>query len=117
MGRGIQYPVKIQQKGFCPKKEFCPSWKIYRRGSVYLVKLSGRDYIHDAKNIEGIMPTYTKMSRRGYVREGFCPTLHTSVFWYPVNQARPVTRRIGSASLTIPTLFLVPPAKIDIKRH
>ena len=49
MGRGFQYPVKIQQKGFCPKKEFCPSWKIYRMGSVYLVKMSWRDYIHDAK--------------------------------------------------------------------
>ena len=33
------------------------------------------DYIHVAKNMGGIMSTYTKMSRRDYVREGFCPTL------------------------------------------
>ena len=37
--------------------------------------MSGRDYIHDAKNMGGIMSTYTKMSRRDYVREGFCATL------------------------------------------
>ena len=41
--------LKIKQKGFCPKKGFCPSWKIYRRDSVHLVKMSGRDYIHVAK--------------------------------------------------------------------
>ena len=75
MGRGILSTLKIKQKGFCPKKGFFPSWKIYRRDSVHLVKMSGRDYIHVAKNTGGIMSTYTKMSRRDYVREGFCPTL------------------------------------------
>ena len=49
-----------------------------------------------------------------------------SVFWYQVYQARPKTRRTGLASLvihaapgwaTIPTLFLVSPDKLDIKRH
>ena len=72
---GILSTLKIKQKGFCPKKGFCPSWKIYRRDSVHLVKISGRDYIHVAKNMGGIMSTYTKMSKRDYVREGFCPTL------------------------------------------
>ena len=33
----------------------------------------GGDYIHVAKNMEGIMSTYTKMSRRDFVREGYCP--------------------------------------------
>ena len=73
---GILSTLKIKQKGFCPKKGFCPSWKIYRRDSVHLVKMSGRDYIHVAKNMGGIMSTYTKMSRRDYVPEGFCPTLY-----------------------------------------
>ena len=72
---GILSTLKIKQKGFCPKKGFCPSWKIYRRDSVHLVKMSGRDYIHVAQNIGGIMSTYTKMSRRDYVQEGFCPRL------------------------------------------
>ena len=40
-----------------------------------------------------------------------------SVFWYQVYQLRPETRRTGSASLAIPTLFLVSPDKLDIKRH
>ena len=78
MGRGrggILSTLKIKQKGFCPKKGFGASWKIYGRDSVHLVKMSGRDYIHVAKNMGGIMSTYTKMSRRDYVREGFCPTL------------------------------------------
>ena len=64
---GILYTLKIKQK------RFCPSWKIYRRDSVHLVKMRGRDYIHIAKNMGGIMSIYTKMSRRDYVREGFCP--------------------------------------------
>ena len=42
---------------------------------------------------------------------------YDSVFWYPVYQARPETRRTGSASLAIPMLFLVLPDKLDIKRH
>ena len=61
---GILSTLKIKQKGFCPKKGFCLSWKIYRRDSVHLVKMSGRDYIHVAKNMGGIVSTYTKMSRR-----------------------------------------------------
>ena len=32
-------------------------------------------------------------------------------------QARPETRRTGSASLAIPTLFLVPPGKLDAEEH
>ena len=72
---GILSTLKIKQKGFCPKKGFCPSWKIYRRDSALLVKMRGRDYIHVAKNMGGIMSTYTKMNKRDYVREGFCPTL------------------------------------------
>ena len=74
-GLGILSTLKIKQKGFCPKKGFCPRWKIYRRDSVHLEKMNGRDYIHVAKNMGGIMSTYTKMNRRDYVREGFCPTL------------------------------------------
>ena len=42
---------------------------------------------------------------------------HISVFWYQVYPARPETRRTGSASLAIPTLFLVSPDEIHIKRH
>ena len=67
MDKGILSTLKIKQKGFCPKKAFCPSWKIYRRDSVHLVKVSGRDCIHIAKNMGGIMSTYTKMSRRDFV--------------------------------------------------
>ena len=74
---GILSTLKIKQKGFCPKKGFCPSWKMYRRDSVHLVKMSERDYIHVARNMGGIMSTYTKMRRRDYVREGFCPTLRS----------------------------------------
>ena len=55
-------------RGFQP-----PRWKIHRRGSVHLVKKSEGDYIHIAKNTEGIMSTYTKMSRRDFVQEGYCP--------------------------------------------
>ena len=47
---GILSTLKIKQKGFCPKKGFCPSWKVYRRDSVHLVKMSGRDYVHLYKN-------------------------------------------------------------------
>ena len=38
MGRGILSTLKIKQKGFCPKKGLYPSWKIYRRDFVHLVK-------------------------------------------------------------------------------
>ena len=31
------------------------------------------DYIHVAKNMEGFMSTYTKISRRDFVRQGYCP--------------------------------------------
>ena len=78
MGGGgcrILSTLKIKPKGFCPKKGFCPRWKIYRMDSVHLVKMNVRDYIHVAKHMGGIMSTYTKMSRRDYVWEGFCPTL------------------------------------------
>ena len=68
---GILSTLKIKQKGCCPKKGFCPSWKIYRRDSVHLVKMSGRDYINVAKKHGR---DYVHMSRRDYVREGFCPT-------------------------------------------
>ena len=78
---GILSTLKIKQKGFCPKKGFCPSWKIYGRDSVHLVKMSGRDYIHVAKSMGGIMSTFTKMSRRDYVREGFCPTFSFTTLW------------------------------------
>ena len=69
---GILSTLKIKQKGFCPKKGFCPSWKIYRKDSVHLVKMSGRDYIHVAKNMEGLCPPIQKwaegiMSRRDFV--------------------------------------------------
>ena len=39
---------------------FCPSWKIYRRDFVHLVKKSEGDYVHIAKNMGGIMSIYTK---------------------------------------------------------
>ena len=39
---------------------------------------AGGDYVHVAKNMGGIMSIYTKMSRRDFVREGFCPTLMKS---------------------------------------
>ena len=55
------------------REGFCPSWKIHRRDFVHLVKKSWGYYIHVAKNTEGIMSTYTKMSRRDFVREGYCP--------------------------------------------
>ena len=91
MGRGVGIlsTLKIKQNGFCPNKGFCPSWKIYWRVSVHLVKMSGRDYIHVAQNMGGIMSTYTKMSRMDYhVRGGggggvggggFCPTLESTM--------------------------------------
>ena len=40
-----------------------------------------------------------------------------SVFKYQIYQARLETHRTGSASLAIPTMFLVLPDKLDIKRH
>ena len=63
---GILSTLKIKQKGFCP------SWKIYRRDSVHLVKMSGRGYIHVAKNMGGILSTLQKwaegiMSGRDFV--------------------------------------------------
>ena len=78
--RGILSTLKIKQKGFCPKKGFCPSWKICRRDSVHPVKMNRRDYSHVAKNMGGIMSTYTKMSGRDYVQEGFCLSLINSSF-------------------------------------
>ena len=43
----------------------CPSCKIQRGDYVLVVKFMG-----------GILSTYTKMSRGGFVRGGFCPTLY-----------------------------------------
>ena len=40
-----------------------------------------------------------------------------SVFWYQIYQAQPETHRAGSASLDIPTLFLVLSEILDIKGH
>ena len=57
-GSGFYPPWKIKQKGFCPKKGFCPSCKIYRRDFVHLVKKSG-----------GIMSTLQK------TWEGLCPPI------------------------------------------
>ena len=61
-GVWILSTLKIKQKGFCPKKGFCPSCKIYRRDSVHLVKMSGRDYIHvvKKKTWEGLCPPIQK---------------------------------------------------------
>ena len=82
MAVGILSTLKIKQKGFCPKKGFGASWRIYRRDSIHFVKMSGRDYIHIAqKNMGGIVSTYTKISRRDFVREEFCPTLHFQYYF------------------------------------
>ena len=40
-----------------------------------------------------------------------------SLLLYKVYQTKPETRRTGLASLAIPTLFLVSPDKLNIKRH
>ena len=45
---------------------------------VLVVKFSGGDYVLVVKFMGGILSTYTKMSGRGFVRGGFCPTLPTA---------------------------------------
>ena len=63
-GGGLLCPsCKIQRGG----GGLCPSCKIHRGG----------DYVLVVKFMGGILSTYTKMSRRGFVRGGggFCPTL------------------------------------------
>ena len=57
-GGGLYPSCKIQWGGLCP------SCKIQRGDYVLVVKFMG-----------GILSTYTKMSRGGFVRGGFCPTL------------------------------------------
>ena len=68
MGRGILSTLKIKQKGCCPKKGFCPSWKNLRKGfcqpcknereGLYpRCKKHGRDYDHLYKNEQkGLCP-------------------------------------------------------------
>ena len=58
-GGGLCPSCKIQRGGLCP------SCKIQRGDYVLVVKFMGG----------GILSTYTKMSRGGFVRGGFCPTL------------------------------------------
>ena len=58
-GGGLCPSCKIQQGGLCP------SCKIQRGGLCPSCKIHGG----------GVLSTYTKMSRRGFVRGGFCPTL------------------------------------------
>ena len=58
--KGISSSLENLLKGFCPP-----------------CKLNGRNYIYIAKNMEGIMSSFTKTirGRSDYVREGFCLTL------------------------------------------
>ena len=42
---------------------------------VLVVKFTGGDYVLVVKFMGEILSTYTKMSRGGFVRGGFCPTL------------------------------------------
>ena len=60
-----------------PKKGFYPSLKIYRGDFIHLVKKGRGDFILVAKNMGGIISTYTKMTRGDSIRGGFCP--------YPTN--------------------------------
>ena len=53
----------------------CPSCKIQWGDDVLVVKFSRGDYVLGVKFMGGILSTYTKMSRGGFVRGGFCPTL------------------------------------------
>ena len=53
----------------------CPSCKIQRGGLCPSCKIHRGDYVLVVKFMGGILSTYTKMSRRGFVRGGFCPTL------------------------------------------
>ena len=58
---------KSRCRAFYPGK-FYPCRQIYRRDFVILVQ-----EIHVAKIMGGIMSAFTKMSRRDFEREGFCP--------------------------------------------
>ena len=53
----------------------CPSCKIQRGGLCPSCKIQRGDYVLVVKFMGGILSTYTKMSRGGFVRGGFCPTL------------------------------------------
>ena len=53
----------------------CPSCKIQQGGLCPCCKIQRGDYVLVVKFMGGILSTYTKMSRRGFVRGGFCPTL------------------------------------------
>ena len=60
-GGGLCPTCKIQRGGLCP------SCKIQQGGLCPSCKIHG-----------GILSMYTKMSRGGFVRGGFCPTLNKS---------------------------------------
>ena len=51
------------------------SLKICRGDFIHLVKKGRVDFILVAKNLRGIISTYTKMTRGDSIRGGFCPTL------------------------------------------
>ena len=53
----------------------CLSCKIQRGGLCPSCKIQWGDYVLVIKFMGGILSTYTKMSRGGFVRGGFCPTL------------------------------------------
>ena len=53
----------------------CPSCQIQQGGLCPSCKIQRGDYVLVVKFMEGILSTYTKMSRGGFVRGGFCPTL------------------------------------------
>ena len=53
----------------------CPSCKIQRGGLCSSCKIHRGDYVLVVKFMGGILSTYTKMSRGGFVPRGFCPTL------------------------------------------
>ena len=52
----------------------CPSCKIQRGGLCPNCKIQrGGDYVLVVKFMGGILSTYTKMSKGGFVRGGLCP--------------------------------------------
>ena len=51
----------------------CPSCKIQRGGLCPSCKIHRGDYVLVVKFMGGILSTYTKMSRGGFVRGGLCP--------------------------------------------
>ena len=54
----VKTPIRLY-----PKKGFCPSLKIYRGNFIHLVKKGRGDFILVAKNMGGIISTYTKLAR------------------------------------------------------